>query len=264
MIDLHSHILPGFDDGAADISESLVIARKYIEAGFHTVVATPHFVPGTAWKPSPDKIRTAVDTLNKLLEKDGIGLKVIPGMEIALDPAISSLVKQRLLLTLNDSGYLLVELPFQQVPFGWKELLLKLQLQGLHILIAHPERCAHLINNPHIAEELVDAGFYLQVNWGSLAGMNGKASRQTAFKFAAMGLIHCLAVDSHNGQSRNAAVVKNNLESVSHTLGNTNIELLCKNNPEKVLRGDSLEKMQPVEYRSVRTKRVWWRPWAKR
>ena len=264
MIDLHSHILHGFDDGATDIRESLAMAQIYANAGFHTVVATPHFVPGTPWKPSPEIIIAGVNRLNGRLKRENICLEIMPGMEIALDPLIPKLIQERSILPLNGSKFLLIELPFQQVPIGWEKILFELQLAGYHILIAHPERCQHLIRKPHLAEELVSAGMYLQVNWGSLVGKNGQTSRNTAIKFACNGLIHCLAVDSHNKQERNAALVERTLAEVQQLLGDENVNLLCRHNPSKVINGEPLTNMQPVVNHPEDTKRRLWWPWRKR
>ena len=92
MIDLHCHILPGIDDGPKTLKESLGMARIFEQAGYSHVVATPHAVPGTTWMPGPEEIRDGLNDLNHAIAQNGIKLKVMPGMEIALDPNIADLL----------------------------------------------------------------------------------------------------------------------------------------------------------------------------
>jgi protein-tyrosine phosphatase len=88
MIDLHCHILHGVDDGPETAAESLRMARTFERAGYRTVAATPHMVPGTAWMPAVDRINAGVAELNRAIRDQGLDLDVVPGMEIALDPQL--------------------------------------------------------------------------------------------------------------------------------------------------------------------------------
>jgi protein-tyrosine phosphatase len=116
MIDLHCHILPGIDDGPKTLYESLEMARIFEQAGYSHVVATPHAVPGTTWMPEPEEIRKQLAELNQAIVNEGINLKILPGMEIALDPLISELVDKGQVQTLAGTSYILIEPPFQRLP----------------------------------------------------------------------------------------------------------------------------------------------------
>ncbi len=140
MIDLHCHILPGIDDGPKSLDESLEMARIFEQAGYSHVVATPYAVPGTTWMPKPEEIRNRLTVLNEAIAKEGIKLKVLPGMEIALDPHISDLLDQGQVLTIAGTSYVLIEPPFQRLPLGWEQAFFDVLSKGLKVLLAHPER----------------------------------------------------------------------------------------------------------------------------
>ncbi len=95
MIDLHSHILPGLDDGCKTLKQAVEMARIYVSAGFHTVIATPHYVLGTAWSPSLQTLLKRVNEINKAVSDQGIKLNVMAGMEIGMDPAIADLLYKK-------------------------------------------------------------------------------------------------------------------------------------------------------------------------
>lgn len=257
MIDLHSHILPGIDDGAASLEQSLALARIYVGAGFTRVVATPHHVPGSRLEPSPQAVGLHVLTINQVLEEQGLGLTVLPGMEIALDPIILRLLDAGELLTLAGSRYLLVETPFQQLPLSWERILQAIISRGYRVLMAHPERCAQLAERPDLAQALVQAGAGLQVNWASFAGHHGRACARTVRSLLARGLVHCLATDSHDPDDRHAGRVPALAAELAALAGPVNLGLMTLENPARVLRSDPLLDPTPVAFPEERPRR-WW------
>jgi len=247
MIDLHSHILPGIDDGASDMDESLAMAMIYVDAGVSCVVATPHVIPGTKWTPKPKKICDQVDHLNKCLKAENIPLTVAPGMEVALDTGILTLVDQNGLLPLGTSKYILIEVPFQRLPLGWNQILFALQLKGFKILLAHPERCDHLIKKRAFFDDMIYTGAFLQVEWGSFLGHHGPEVKSQAEYLAQKGYIHCLATDSHNTRFRHAGHVEEAARVVKLQIGRENLDLLCRKNPARVLKDIPLEAIAAFE-----------------
>ena len=245
-IDLHCHILPGIDDGPKTINESLEMARIFEQAGYTHVVATPHAVPGTTWMPAPEKIRDRLDELNQAIAKVGIKLKVLPGMEIALDPNIADLLDQGKVQTLAGTSYILIEPPFQRFPLGWEEVFFAVLSKGYMVLLAHPERCAQLIAKPHLCDQLIESGVYFQVNWDSFLGNHGRATEKMAFYLATKGYIHCLATDSHDSNNRNARQVLQATEKIEHLIGRRNLHIISRENPNRVLRNEALENMDKL------------------
>ena len=121
MIDLHTHILAGLDDGSGSITESINMAHDFITHGYQTVAATPHMVPGTTWMPTTERIKRKVADLNRAIHDEGLSLNVVTGMEIALDPQIPRLIEDEQLLPLDGGSCYLIEPPFQQLPPGWEQ-----------------------------------------------------------------------------------------------------------------------------------------------
>jgi protein-tyrosine phosphatase len=253
LIDIHCHILPGLDDGPKEMEESVAMGRMYAAMGFLAVAATPHCIPGTRWMPGISLIRARAREVGAVLEEEGVALKIYTGMEIALDPLAPILLRQGRLLTLANGPYLLIESPFQQFPLGWEGILAEIRRMGYKVLLAHPERCANLARKPSLVDEIKDAGVYVQVNLDSLAGLNGRHAQKTALLFAQKGCLHCLATDSHDSVHRCPAMVSRTAEAVSAFVSRQDLQLLLKENPERVLRGQDLEAVA-TEHRVVPVK----------
>ena len=247
MIDLHCHILPGIDDGPKTLNESLEIARIFEQAGYSHVVATPHAVPGTTWMPGLDKIRDGLGQLNQAIKKNSINLKVLPGMEIALDPNIADLLDQGKVQTLAGTSYVLIEPPFQQLPLGWEHAIFDVLSRGFAVLLAHPERCTQLAAKPQLCDKLIESGVYLQVNWDSFLGHHGRTTQKMAIYLASKGYIHCLATDSHDATNRNAAQVRLAAARIEQLIGRRNLDIISRENPARVLRNDPLISMEKSE-----------------
>ena len=259
MLDIHSHILPGMDDGPETLAESLDMGRLYARAGFTAVVATPHGVPGTRWMPEGERIIEAVQQVTAGLSARGLLLKVYPGMEIALDPLVPRLLGEGRLLTLGKGPYLLLECPFQRLPLGWEDIIKEAAGMGCKILLAHPERCAELVASPEMVLNMVAGGAYTQVNWESLVGLNGALAQKLVLTLARSGGIHCLATDSHDRVHRSPAMVALHLNKAQHLLGKGNLERLMVDNPRRVLQGDDLVGNTGLEVSATAPRRRWFR-----
>jgi protein-tyrosine phosphatase len=247
MIDLHCHILPEIDDGPKTLNESLEMARIFEKTGYSHVVATPHAVPGTTWMPAPEEIRERLDQLNQAIVKNGINLKVLPGMEIALDPNIADLLDQGKVQALAGTSYVLIEPPFQRLPLGWEHAIFDVLSRGFAVLLAHPERCAQLADKPQLCDKLIESGVYFQVNWDSFLGHHGRTTQKMAMYLAARGYIHCLATDSHDAAHRNAGQVQMASAKIEELIGLRNLQIIARENPIRVLRGDPLMSMEKSE-----------------
>jgi protein-tyrosine phosphatase len=261
MIDLHCHILPGIDDGPKTLNESLEMARIFEQAGYSQVVATPHAVPGTSWMPSPENIQDQLTELNQAIVNEGLKLKVLPGMEIALDPQISELVDKGKVQTLAGTSYVLIEPPFQRLPLGWEHAFFDVLSRGFKVLVAHPERCAQLATKPGLCDNLLESGVYFQVNWDSFLGHHGRTTEKMAVYLATKGYIHCLATDSHDSQSRHAAQVPLAAARIEKLIGPRNLRLISMENPMRVLRNEALKSMEKREIQATVTKKRKWQFW---
>ena len=244
MIDLHSHIIPKIDDGPANLKQSLEMVRKYAEAGYHQVVATPHYILGSPWMHSPEFIKKKVNELNQAITKEGVDLTILPGMEVAMDARMGELLDTGKLLTLAEKSYVLIETPFQRIPPQWKELFFDLISRDYKILLAHPERCGQLSRTPKLCDEIIAFGVYFQINWLSFLGFYGREVERLTRYMAKNGFIHCLATDSHDSDYRHAGQVKHAMKLVEKLIGKENAELLSKKNPSRVLEDKPLISMK--------------------
>ncbi|CAN5669885.1 tyrosine protein phosphatase [soil metagenome] len=239
MIDLHTHILPGVDDGARTLDDALEMALAFVADGVTTVAATPHVRDD--YPTSADVMLRGVDELRRVLEEEGIPLTLLPGAELAVD-RIGGLDENELRrLTLTGSGrYLLVETPY----FGWPpelaEQLLELRLAGFTPVLAHPERNAEVQATPSLLTPLVHGGTLVQITAASLDGRLGALTRQTAFRLLEGGLAHMLASDAHMPDIRAVG-----MQSAADTLADPALaEWLLEKVPRALVEGRSVPPRQ--------------------
>jgi protein-tyrosine phosphatase len=199
MIDLHSHILPALDDGAADMEVALEMARAAVADGVSTMVATPHV--DDRYGLDPPSIGEQVGALNLALARAGIALGVLPGAEVAHMRAAALSEASLQTGCLGDSKALLVESPYTSVSF-FDDVLFDLQVRGFRPVLAHPERSVMFQSDPDRLAALVERGVYCTINTGSLSGGFGRKVRQTAVALLARGLVHSIASDCHDTERR--------------------------------------------------------------
>ena len=201
MIDLHSHILPGVDDGAATMDDALEMARAAAAAGIAAVAATPHVRGGEPIR--AEAMQAGLAELRRALAGAGVELEVHGGGEVDLD-RLEALPPDELkgFGLGGNPAYLLVEFPYQGWPLDAPRLLFDLRLAGITPVLAHPERNAAVQAKPERLRELVDAGALVQVTAGSLAGRFGSTNRRTAEALVANGLAHLVASDAHDAGRR--------------------------------------------------------------
>lgn len=201
MIDLHSHILPAIDDGARNIGESLGIARAAAHDGTTVIAATPHV--RFDYPTTPEEISSGVETVNALLSRERVPVRVVPGAEIALDRLRELTLDELAAYGLGGNPRaVLVEFPYR----GWPEELLdqiaRLRGGGFTVVLAHPERNDVVQRDVARIDLAVASGALIQVTAGSLVGEAGRKSRRTAEAFLARGLCHLLASDVHGSGVR--------------------------------------------------------------
>jgi protein-tyrosine phosphatase len=213
MIDLHSHILPGLDDGAETIESSLEMARAALADGIEAMAATPHVRDD--YPTSAAAMESALAEVRAALAAEGLPLELLSGGEIALD--YLPLLDDDALRSFGLGGnprYLLIETPYLGWPLGIAETLFELRLRGFEIVLAHPERNADVQEDPGKLESLVDAGILVQVTAASLDGRLGPPPRKTAEHLLKVGHVHMLASDAHEPDLRAGG-----LASASHAVG---------------------------------------------
>ena len=231
MIDLHAHILPQLDDGAASEKEAREMAAIAAQCGITCLVATPHFIEGS-FEPSPGAILEKVQRLNAFAREQGLNITILPGMEVALNPRIPQWLEGKRLLTLGGtSRCLLLEMPVMEIPPYTDALLFQLQIKGIIPVLAHPERCRPLSENPAWLLEAVKRGARVQITGDSLAGRFGKTVQRVASFLAEAGAVHALGSDAHSSRDR-----RPDLRRAARVLE----EMLGKQRAATILRAEAL------------------------
>jgi protein-tyrosine phosphatase len=252
MIDLHCHVLPGIDDGPPTVEESIALARGALEDGTTTIAATPH----VDWiRPQIDArlVRDAVTALRGELDAAGVGVRIVPGGEVASTRAVELDDDELRALTLGGGGWLLLECPLDAtVTPGFVEIARMLARRGHRLLLAHPERCPLFLRGPQLLDELVAEGMLAQVTAGALSGLYGRTVRDAAFRMIESGAAHVVASDGHGG-SRPAKIAG---ELTGTGLDPALIRWLTGDVPAALLAGDGPPQRPPIAPRPSRRRRI--------
>jgi protein-tyrosine phosphatase len=201
VIDLHCHILPGLDDGPPEMRDAVRMALTAVDAGVHTVVATPH-VSGV-FPNRPADIAAAAGALIVELATRGIALNVVIGAEVTIQKALDLPSADLDALRLGGSPYLLVECPLErQDGQVVEELLARVQARGHRVVLAHPERSPAFLRNMGRLRRLVQHGMLTSVTASAFTGQFGQRVQTFAMELLRNGLVHDIASDAHDDAHR--------------------------------------------------------------
>jgi len=202
VIDLHLHILPGLDDGPADMAESVEMARCCVHDGIHTVVATPHMLSG-AYNVTKGDILAGVRAFSDQLRDRNIPLGILPGADVHALGDLADRLRAGEVLTVADGGkYLLVEFNHDGLPPRAAEVLFAVHLSGVVPIITHPERNTAFQDDPDQMLSLVRAGNLVQVTASSFTGAFGRRAEQCARNLLLRRMVHLVASDAHSLKGR--------------------------------------------------------------
>lgn len=205
MIDLHSHVLPGLDDGADEIEGSVDMALEAAALGITALAATPHVRDD--YPTTVDQMRDAVALVRKVLLERRIDLEILPGAEISFDRLHLLDTEDLRPFGLGGSpNYVLVELPFFGWPLNTAEELRRLRERGFTAVLAHPERNSSVQDSPQHLAELVQAGALVQLTAASITGGFGAAAARSSKTLLSAGLAHLIATDTHRAKGRGTSL----------------------------------------------------------
>jgi len=199
MIDLHTHILPGWDDGAEDYAEAkrmLAVAHK---DGISKIVLTPHIFRVTKHSEGLEGLKGRIRTFME--QSKPFEIELFAGAEVYIHPDMVRRIKD-FGLTINGSNYIFIEFPAELVPIGATNLLFQMMLEGLIPIISHPERNSMLAQTPELLYDLIRQGAIGQVTAQSITGEFGKKTQKAAESFLRHRLVHLIASDAHNSTTR--------------------------------------------------------------
>lgn len=254
MIDIHSHIIYGVDDGSRCLDESLKMIEIYISNGFNKVVATSHY-DIDRYMVKSCKIREKVKILNEEIDKRGLDFKIYPGHEIQFHANMIDNLRNGIIQTLNNSRYILFELPFSSKPIYLKDLIYEIQLEGFTPIIAHAERYDYL--SLSFIRELINIGCLIQVNYSSIDNSYKKMKRMLEDD-----LVHIIATDSHQAEWRSPdiSLYKDKILAI---IGLDKFKELSLINPNKVI-NDEFIKIDYEKNEKVKRKKSIFNFWRRK
>lgn len=247
MIDLHNHILPGADDGAADLQESIAIARQFVSEGVVRLAATSHLDPERNHGIQAPVVREKVAAVREALRDNGVELDVLPGNELYLTPDAPELLNAGIAVPLGDSAYVLVELSLwsDRLPAYLEQTISRLLEAGYRPIMAHPSRYPPVQRDPAIVEEWISWGVPLQLTAGSLLGGYGRVVQQTAERLLERDCYLLAASDRHHpDQDRSLAALH---KRITRLRGRGTADLLLRINPARVLMNEPLLQPHPTD-----------------
>lgn len=211
MTDIHSHILFDVDDGAKSQEESIEILKKMAEKGFKNIILTPHYINGSEYCSNNEEKLTKLNILKDELAKQNININIYLGNEIFINDSIEKLIKENEIYSLNNSKYILVELPFHNQIVNLEDMIYELKIKGFIPIIAHPERYTYLQKNYKEVDRLKEEGFLFQGNYASILGYYGKESQKLLKYMLKKQYIDYLGTDIHR---INKTYVLDNFEKI--------------------------------------------------
>ncbi|MDG5975929.1 phosphotransferase domain-containing protein [Hydrogenophaga taeniospiralis CCUG 15921] len=233
MIDLHCHILPGIDDGAKTLDESLAMARIAVADGIHTLACTPHIYPGLYMNDGPG-IAHARARLQAALDQQGIALKLVVGADVHLVPGLIDGLRSGQVPTLNGSRYFLLEPSHTTPPPRLEASVFNLIVAGYTPIITHPERLTWVESHYPVFQRLIAQGAWMQVTAGALTGVFGQRARYWGERFIGEGHTHLLASDAHS-TGRRLPRLTEGLEVARRLVGDREASRLVTERPAAVL-----------------------------
>lgn len=195
--DMHSHLIPGIDDGAPDVETSLELIKGLQALGYKKLITTPHILwelyPNTA-----DKITGGLTLLRKAVKEEGIDIELHAAAEYFIDEYFESQLRSKTPLLTISENMVLVEISMVTAPLDLHQILFEMQIQNYQPVIAHPERYVYLLNRKEFFDELKDAGCLFQANLLSFTGYYGKPVQELAEYLARQGYYDFAGTDLHH------------------------------------------------------------------
>lgn len=237
MIDLHSHILPGIDDGAKTLDVSLEMARIAVADGITVMACTPHIYPGMYMNDGP-----GIDTARKLLQDEldeaGIALKLVLGADVHLVPGLLDGLRSGIVPTIHASRYFLLEPSHTTPPPRLEESVFNLVAAGYTPIITHPERLTWVEDHYPMFKRLISQGAWMQVTAGALLGNFGPRAKLWSERFVGEGHTHILATDAHSAGRRSPQLTPA-LSVAEQLIGATEARRLVYDRPLAILENRS-------------------------
>lgn len=248
MIDIHTHILPGIDDGAEDIYETIEMVKIAVESGTQVIVATPHCnIPGMYDNYMGKQYMASYQKASEAIKRARLPVTLCPGMEVFGTEDIGELIVAQKIMPINQSRYILVEFPFDADPEYAFYILKQMKEVGAIPVVAHAERYYFVQDNPHVCYEMRMSGCEIQVNKGSFAGRFGSRVRKTAYRLLNHNMISVIASDAHGWEQR-TPFMKEVYQKLSEERTEKYMDILFHQNPKRICMNKPVFKVDPIPF----------------
>lgn len=245
MIDFHSHIVYDVDDGSRTIEDSIEMIKEAYKSGFEGIIFTPHYMQGH-YEVDTYEIAEKIENIKKAIKEKGINIDIYQGNEIYTDTSINELINEKKASTINNSKYVLFELPINTETNNLNEVIYQILSEDRIPIIAHPERYKFVQQDPNVLLELIDNGVLFQANYGSVIGQYGKESEKTLEKLLKNNFIHFLGSDVHRSRSVYTRMEQIQ-EKLRKILSNEKYIEIAHTNPMKVINNEEIEIDEPIK-----------------
>ena len=246
MIDLHCHLAYGVDDGPKEAADSLALARALVDAGVTEVACTPHIRADKGWLNTAETQEGIHLALDEVLDAAKIPLKRRTGAEHYLDETLMREDFADAAVPFGQSKYLLVELPYRGEPPDLFGLLFRIRRAGFRLLLAHLERFPYVCDKPDRVRQLMEAGYLIQVNLGSLAGAHGRDHKKAAERLVKSGAAAVACGDCHHADDVKRYVIKGQ-KALRKLVGDGGVERMTQTLPARILDDAAPEQVWTVD-----------------
>lgn len=233
MIDIHCHILPGVDDGAKDLYESLEMARIAESDGIKTIINTSHYHPDFEYVVG-DKLLEALNNFNNKLKENNINVNVLIGNELYYSDDLLEYMDKKEFFTLNNSKYILIEFSPTRFPKNLCDVIYEIKIRGYVPILAHVERYSEVQENTNLINEAIKEGALIQVNASSVLGKGPSQCNKVCEVLLKHNMVHFVGSDAH-GSNRRRPLIKDAHEYVYKKYGESRAKMLFLDNPDSII-----------------------------
>lgn len=248
MIDIHAHILPGIDDGAEDLYDTLEMAQMAVDSGVDKIIATPHCnIPGMYGNYFGKEYIDKYESVVRAIREENIPIEILPGMEVFSTEDLPDLIVDHKIMPLNQSRYILMEFSFDEDPEFADLILKRVAAVGAKPVIAHAERYEFIQDYPQIAYRWYKRGYVIQANKGSFLGRFGSMAKRTADSLLRHNLIMAIASDAHSPLQRTPYML-DAYDELSREYSEKHLDVLFQYNPARICDNREVLRLEPVSY----------------
>ena len=244
MIDFHSHILPNIDDGSRSIEETFNLIKEAKNVGFNAIVSTSHYMENYYETNVPER-EVWINAIYENLQVKNIDIRLYLGNEIYLTENIIKLLEEGKASTINDTSYVLFEMPLNAEPLNLYDIVYEMIQCKLVPILAHPERYSFVQKDPELIYDLIQKGVLMQANYGSIIGQYGEKAKMIVKKFLKNNMIHFLGTDVHR-QNTIYPRIPECLAEINSLIGEEKLEELSNENPLLALKNKRIDIAEPI------------------